>query len=75
MQTDLGEVILELTRNGPYLKCSAVHAATDERLTFAPDPSSQSRACLGGAIGNDACGNRTPRRCASRGAATDKLAK
>jgi len=24
----LGEVILELTRNGPYLKCSAVHVAT-----------------------------------------------
>ncbi len=25
---DLGEVILEFTRNGPYLKCSAVHVAT-----------------------------------------------
>ena len=25
---DPGEVILELTRNGPYLKCSAVHVAT-----------------------------------------------
>lgn len=24
----LGEVIVELTRNGPYLKCSAVHVAT-----------------------------------------------
>lgn len=24
----LGEVILELTRNGPYLKCSAIHVAT-----------------------------------------------
>ena len=40
---------------------AAVHAATDERLTFAPDPSSQSRACLGGAIGNDACGNHSVR--------------
>ncbi|WP_375546232.1 FAD-binding and (Fe-S)-binding domain-containing protein [Dietzia sp. NCCP-2495] len=40
---------------------AAVHAATDERLTFAPDPSSQSRACVGGAIGNDACGNHSVR--------------
>ncbi|MFN3600719.1 MAG: FAD-binding and (Fe-S)-binding domain-containing protein [Dietzia sp.] len=40
---------------------AAVHAATDDRLTFAPDPSSQSRACLGGAIGNDACGNHSVR--------------
>lgn len=28
MNDDLGEVILELTRNGTYLKCSAVHVAT-----------------------------------------------
>lgn len=40
---------------------AAVHQATDGRLTFAPDPSSQSRACLGGAIGNDACGNHSVR--------------
>ena len=40
---------------------AAVHAATDHRLTFAPDPSSQSRACVGGAIGNDACGNHSVR--------------
>lgn len=40
---------------------TAVHEATDSRLTFAPDPSSQSRACLGGAIGNDACGNHSVR--------------
>lgn len=25
---ELGEVILELTRNGPYLKCSAIHVAS-----------------------------------------------
>ncbi len=25
---DVGEVIVELTRNGVYLKCSAVHVAT-----------------------------------------------
>lgn len=25
---DLGDVIFELTRNGPYLKCSAIHVAT-----------------------------------------------
>ncbi|WP_168707644.1 FAD-binding and (Fe-S)-binding domain-containing protein [Gordonia paraffinivorans] len=35
--------------------------ATDGRLTFAPDPSSASRATLGGAIGNDACGNHSVR--------------
>ena len=40
---------------------AAVHESTDSRLTFAPDPSSQSRACLGGAIGNDACGNHSVR--------------
>lgn len=28
MNEDLGEVILELTRNGAYLKCSAIHVAT-----------------------------------------------
>ena len=27
-EPDIGEVIVELTRNGPYLKCSAVHVAT-----------------------------------------------
>ncbi|HEY0598627.1 DUF6898 family protein [Brevundimonas sp.] len=32
-----GEVILELTRNGPYLKCSAVHVATGlEVSAFGP---------------------------------------
>jgi hypothetical protein len=25
---DPGEVIIEMTRNGPYLKCSAIHVAT-----------------------------------------------
>ncbi|MBM7365440.1 FAD-binding and (Fe-S)-binding domain-containing protein [Gordonia hydrophobica] len=40
---------------------AAVFDATDRRLTFAPDPSSQTRACLGGAIGNDACGNHSVR--------------
>lgn len=38
-----------------------VEACTDGRLTFAPDPSSKSRATLGGAIGNDACGNHSVR--------------
>ncbi len=27
-ETEIGEVIVELTRNGAYLKCSAVHVAT-----------------------------------------------
>jgi hypothetical protein len=27
-EPDIGEVIVELTRNGAYLKCSAVHVAT-----------------------------------------------
>ncbi|WP_197374068.1 FAD-binding and (Fe-S)-binding domain-containing protein [Mycolicibacterium baixiangningiae] len=38
-----------------------VQGATAERLTFAPDPSSKSRATVGGAIGNDACGNHSVR--------------
>ncbi|NBB51656.1 hypothetical protein GVN24_25565 [Rhizobium sp. CRIBSB] len=27
-ESPLGEVIVETTRNGPYLKCCAVHVAT-----------------------------------------------
>lgn len=38
-----------------------VQEATGGALTFAPDPSSKSRATLGGAIGNDACGNHSVR--------------
>ena len=30
---DLGEVIVEFTRNGPYLKCSAVHVATGREVS------------------------------------------
>lgn len=48
-----GVVLAELTR--------AVESATDGRMTFAPDPSSKNRACIGGAIGNDACGNHSVR--------------
>ena len=38
-----------------------VQDATAGRLTFAPDPSSASRATVGGAVGNDACGNHSVR--------------
>ena len=36
-----------------------VERATEGALTFAPDPSSLSRATIGGSIGNDACGNHS----------------
>ena len=38
-----------------------VRTASNGDLRFAPDPSSQSRATVGGAIGNDACGNHSVR--------------
>ncbi len=38
---------------------SHVERSTQRELTFAPDPSSQSRATVGGSIGNDACGNHS----------------
>ncbi|MDF0531202.1 FAD-binding and (Fe-S)-binding domain-containing protein [Tsukamurella sp. 8F] len=38
-----------------------VHEQTGDRWTFAPDPSSQNRATVGGAVGNDACGNHSVR--------------
>ena len=39
----------------------AIRSASDGALMFAPDPSSKSRATVGGAIGNDACGNHSVR--------------
>ena len=36
-----------------------VEKATCGKLTFAPDPSSLTRATVGGSIGNDACGNHS----------------
>ncbi|MDR6685419.1 FAD/FMN-containing dehydrogenase/Fe-S oxidoreductase [Arthrobacter sp. 1088] len=38
---------------------SYVEKATGDELTFAPDPSSMTRATIGGSIGNDACGNHS----------------
>ncbi|NNN14729.1 MAG: FAD-binding oxidoreductase [Acidimicrobiaceae bacterium] len=38
-----------------------VEQETRGELTFAPDPSSKSRATLGGSIANDACGNHSVR--------------
>ncbi|SDM99694.1 FAD/FMN-containing dehydrogenase [Cryobacterium flavum] len=38
-----------------------VAASSNGTLTFAPDPSSRTRATIGGAIGNDACGNHSVR--------------
>ncbi|MCG2621369.1 FAD-binding oxidoreductase [Arthrobacter sp. I2-34] len=48
-----GAVLAELTRE--------VERATGGRASFAPDPSSRSRATVGGAVGNDACGNHSVR--------------
>ncbi|MGK7223139.1 FAD-binding and (Fe-S)-binding domain-containing protein [Kocuria flava] len=48
-----GVVLADLTRE--------VEAATGSRATFAPDPSSKNRATVGGALGNDACGNHSVR--------------
>jgi FAD/FMN-containing dehydrogenase/Fe-S oxidoreductase len=48
---------------GVVLAALADHAesSTHGRLTFAPDPSSRNRATIGGAVGNDACGNHSVR--------------
>ncbi|WP_251364435.1 MULTISPECIES: FAD-binding and (Fe-S)-binding domain-containing protein [unclassified Leucobacter] len=48
---DAGVVLGELRK--------LVERTTGGELTFAPDPSSLSRATVGGSIGNDACGNHS----------------
>ncbi len=30
---ELGEVIVEFTRSGPYIKCSAIHVATGREVS------------------------------------------
>ncbi|OMH27679.1 FAD-binding oxidoreductase [Tersicoccus phoenicis] len=53
VDVDPGVVLADLTRR--------VEEVTDGRATFAPDPSSKTRATVGGSIGNDACGNHSVR--------------
>ncbi|WP_426303242.1 FAD-binding and (Fe-S)-binding domain-containing protein [Arthrobacter sp. R-11] len=50
---EAGVVLAQLTRT--------TEQASGGSLTFAPDPSSKNRATIGGAIGNDACGNHSVR--------------
>lgn len=50
---DAGVVLSVLSREA--------ERATQGALTFAPDPSSKTRATVGGAVGNDACGNHSVR--------------
>lgn len=53
VSVDPGVVLAVLSRE--------VEQATEGRFTFAPDPSSKNRATVGGAVGNDACGNHSVR--------------
>lgn len=53
VQVQPGAVLATLT--------ARVETVTEGRCTFAPDPSSRTRATVGGAVGNDACGNHSVR--------------
>jgi FAD/FMN-containing dehydrogenase len=53
VDVDPGVVLAVLSRE--------VETATGGKFTFAPDPSSKTRATVGGALGNDACGNHSVR--------------
>jgi FAD/FMN-containing dehydrogenase len=53
VDVDPGMVLAVLSRE--------VEKATGGKFTFAPDPSSKTRATVGGALGNDACGNHSVR--------------
>ncbi len=33
IDAELGEVIVEFVRNGPYVKCSAIHVATGREVS------------------------------------------
>ncbi|SJM47992.1 hypothetical protein FM111_01205 [Brevundimonas diminuta 3F5N] len=49
IDAELGEVIVEFVRNGPYVKCSAVHVATGREVSaMGPDnePKSVERVAL-----------------------------
>ena len=43
---DLGEVIVEFTRNGAYLKCSAIHVATGREVSAMGQAASRRRAMI-----------------------------
>lgn len=49
IDAELGEVIVEFVRNGPYVKCSAVHVATGREVSAmgpANEPKSVERVAL-----------------------------
>ena len=57
------EALTAVAEPGVVITALAGHVerATGGALTFAPDPSSKSRATIGGAVANDACGNHSVR--------------
>jgi len=49
LETDPGEIIIEFVRNGPYVKCSAIHVATGREVSAlgpAQEPKAVERVAL-----------------------------